>query len=1089
MGGFTAKIKNIENLENELDNKININSPLTNIISNDDRFYFKNISGDTNTIEYSKIKSDILSNVVGENKILTQNIKLTTVLNPDTNQLETSITPTSIDYILSGTSYNIGINNPYEIGEYSATGLSRYVLFTISGSTDVNMTSSPESASPDIPVVQTNQLSLGYVFVSDNNVVDTTTVGQINIQYFGLHGSDTDPQYDGTSIDRAKRTPSGCTTIVGGVLICMDNGTYNYSEKEMNYYAPNATFTNVNFTGTNDARKFVAKAIYNSGNLTCTQVNLDLYCGYIYLNFTSNKIILIESALQQNGILYLGGGIDVDGDSGLLCNFINCFGTISGDGSIKGRINDTYYPAIELSDYVKGPSGSTNENIPVFNGITGKLIKDSGVKLTDKENIGNKVTGVTSGSTNTEYPSALAVYNAISSFSSVSEALQSDVEDPDTVVANTYISPRRGWDLIDKFLARTGNTYSELQTFSKGLVLSPAAQSNSDPNNSIINAKLGEALYFKTALGLIRELAFADGTIIYHLAKQFTPTGNVSTSGTTVTSVGTQFLSNMIGAKIEINKEVRYIATYVSTTQVTVTEAFSQNWTGITPANWGVYNYAIEVNSGVNQINFYNPARTLVARVDNGIFRTISMTNSIDTTAYSLASTLNLRNTFEILWSSTSSETGTKDLGLKRLAANKLQVTNGSTGIGNLSINSLDVILNQPQYNATSPTADTIGDLRTTWNGSTEIKEVCTVANATKGAGTWVALNSLSNYTTFGTGGQYTNFKAAYDAGFSLFEIVGNATDTVLVTVTINRDIKVFKRSNITATWTIINSTSGTAFNSTNIIHLEALRINYSGVGQLFTSSQLLKLDSNIFTPSPGGTSQCIFSGTNIISENNTYNLANAASQLYNGTGVTLNISINDTINGGGSSCSIGGVFNLLDSLNLKLTGTFGTVNFTSGTYVREIKNITISAVITNLFFTYASGIITTTSNLALTGGSVVKISNSKFKGVLQYGGLPATRGVVEIINTTFIDKVVLTRGNYTFTNCNFLGGLDINFTNASDSILLQGCYICNVDALGGATTITIAATATNVNIIGCFTDSAIIDNSGIANIIAPIIL
>ena len=83
--------------------------------------------------------------------------------------------------------YNIDINNPYEIGEYSATGLSRYVLFTISGSTDVNMTSSPESASPDIPVVQTNQLSLGYVFVSDNNVVDTTTVGQINIQYFENH--------------------------------------------------------------------------------------------------------------------------------------------------------------------------------------------------------------------------------------------------------------------------------------------------------------------------------------------------------------------------------------------------------------------------------------------------------------------------------------------------------------------------------------------------------------------------------------------------------------------------------------------------------------------------------------------------------------------------------------------------------------------------------------------------------------------------------------------------------------------------------------------------------------------------------------
>lgn len=67
---------------------------------------------------------------------------------------------------------------------------------------------------------------------------------------------------------------------------------------------------------------------------------------------------------------------------------------------------------------VVGPAGATADDIVLFDGATGKLIKDSGAKLSDyqtslgftPENVANKSTSVsTDGSSDTKYPSVKAV--------------------------------------------------------------------------------------------------------------------------------------------------------------------------------------------------------------------------------------------------------------------------------------------------------------------------------------------------------------------------------------------------------------------------------------------------------------------------------------------------------------------------------------------------------------------------------------------------------------------------------------------------------------------------------------------------------
>jgi len=116
--------------------------------------------------------------------------------------------------------------------------------------------------------------------------------------------------------------------------------------------------------------------------------------------------------------------------------------------------------------------------------------------------------------------------------------------------------------------------------------------------------------------------ALQDGTILYHSSRWFTPSGTVSTSGVTVTSIGTQFTSAMVGAKITINGESRIITAFTSSTVVTVGVAFSQNYSGVVAGSWGVYSrsnysdttaiYVVDLKGVVMQKTFVNGVDSII---------------------------------------------------------------------------------------------------------------------------------------------------------------------------------------------------------------------------------------------------------------------------------------------------------------------------------------------------------------------------------------------------------------------------------------------------------------------------------------------
>ncbi len=106
--------------------------------------------------------------------------------------------------------------------------------------------------------------------------------------------------------------------------------------------------------------------------------------------------------------------------------------------------------------------------------------------------------------------------------------------------------------------------------------------------------------------------ALQDGTTLYHSVKWFTPTSTISTSGTTVTSVGNQFTSAMVGTKLTINGEWRIITAFTSTTVVTVASAYSQNYSGVVAGNWGIYSRAFVILSNGNIMSYTTTNITLL---------------------------------------------------------------------------------------------------------------------------------------------------------------------------------------------------------------------------------------------------------------------------------------------------------------------------------------------------------------------------------------------------------------------------------------------------------------------------------------------
>jgi hypothetical protein len=183
--------------------------------------------------------------------------------------------------------------------------------------------------------------------------------------------------------------------------------------------------------------------------------------------------------------------------------------------------------------------------------------------------------------------------------------------------------------------------------------------------------------------------ATQDGTILYSPTKSFTPTGTVSTSNMTVTSIGTQFNNTMIGAKLIISGDSRIITGYTSTTVVTVDRPYTQNYSAVAAGNWGVYFKVFEIPAS-GYPNFYlgnqsggAPPGTVFLSNNAGFVNTQFAFTQGTNSFY--GDTTNYRASGYIVWAPGTSfdKFGTtNDLGIRRNSAGVLEVFDGWTFSG-----------------------------------------------------------------------------------------------------------------------------------------------------------------------------------------------------------------------------------------------------------------------------------------------------------------------------------------------------------------------------------------------------------------------
>ena len=301
---------------------------------------------------------------------------------------------------------------------------------------------------------------------------------------------------------------------------------------------------------------------------------------------------------------------------------------------------------------------------------------------------------------------------------------------------------------------------------------------------------------------------------IYHVLRWFTPSSTVSSSGTTVTSIGTQFTSGMVNAKLTILGEARIITAFISSTQVTVASAYSTNYSGVASGSWGVYNIAYEITSagfqyfyGYNSNNVGGYERVKIGS-DLFCYENTSLSNYWQLTG--VIKGLGLNNDGKVAWSSTNNVTQTKDLGLWRNSAGVVEINDGSTVATGLLANRRDLLVRNVRAssltldlapftitgsNNTGQTASTaisgwnyIGNYRT-WlagNITTQNENVWGAVTYNFGSASIItnAYGNVFNAPIAGTNATITNnFSALFNQQISLTQTV--TTETVVQTRTV----------------------------------------------------------------------------------------------------------------------------------------------------------------------------------------------------------------------------------------------------------------------------------------------------------------
>jgi hypothetical protein len=251
---------------------------------------------------------------------------------------------------------------------------------------------------------------------------------------------------------------------------------------------------------------------------------------------------------------------------------------------------------------------------------------------------------------------------------------------PNLVSGSTQIS-LAGTSDYNSLFAGVASSTASLNVFTSSINIWSSSLATTGSNVFRGNQTITGSLFVSgTILQNGGGLALQDGTILYHSSSTwFIPTSTVSTSGTTATSVGTQFTSGMVGAKLTILRESKIITAFTSNTQVTVDSAYSQNYNSIPSGSWGVFSKAFDIQSD-SSIYYYNKTGTVVfgKRSDSNVYAANLLSTSGDS-FYLLANSFGINKNFTINWSDDTSGVNTKSIGLRRNNTGSLEIFDGVT--------------------------------------------------------------------------------------------------------------------------------------------------------------------------------------------------------------------------------------------------------------------------------------------------------------------------------------------------------------------------------------------------------------------------
>jgi hypothetical protein len=271
-------------------------------------------------------------------------------------------------------------------------------------------------------------------------------------------------------------------------------------------------------------------------------------------------------------------------------------------------------------------------------------------------------------------------------------------------------------------------------------------------------------------------LAPQDGTVLYFSSSWFVPTSTVSTSGTTVTSVGTQFTSAMVGAKLTILGESRIISAFTSTTQVTVDSAYSQNYSGIAAGSWGVFSRAFATADRTTPTDtnvFYDTGGNKKSYFDQNGNLVLTSNYVIANNTLSAGTFFSFGTAAGMRFSSANNDSLT-DVRLRRISSGSLQIDNASS-----DTEFRDLILR----NITGSNAFFSGSLAV--SGSSSITGSLNVSRGITGSLFGTASQALTASFLLGGGGSGVGFPFTGSAQITgSLGVTGSITSTGNITTT-----------------------------------------------------------------------------------------------------------------------------------------------------------------------------------------------------------------------------------------------------------------------------------------------------------------